>query len=183
MKPCITLSFGPLSLLLPTICVAMDIQATAISRQPQLPEVDAFIESHRDHQFQSRPVDTLGQTTEHWFTGSAADLNQFLLEACQLCQTVVVVAFTGPQGVLELEPLTPEAAQSSVIYDWKCQIQRHQCLFIVIPLASRIPFATINVPAGLLVEAYGSSPSAARQYARLHEVRRHIEEALDDRRH
>jgi hypothetical protein len=114
----------------------------------------------------------LGQTQEHSFAGSAEDLNRFLKQAAVLRQTAVTVYFTGPQGVLELEPLTPEAAQTPACYDWQVQIQHHDTLVIVVPLASRIPFAEIVVPENLAVEAYDSAPRAARRYTELHERRR-----------
>ena len=158
--------------LLPIVTAASEVTRYAIYDQPQPAEAVRLAERFAEQRIERRDVDTLGQTQEHSFAGSADDLNRFLKAAAALRRTDVTVYFTGPQGVLALEPLTPEAAQAAASYDWQVQIQHRDTLVIVVPLASRIPFADVDVPEDLTVEAYNSAPRAALRYAELHEQRR-----------
>ena len=158
---------------LPIVTVASNVAGFAVYKQSQPAEAVLLAERFAEQRVERRDVDTLGQTQEHSFAGSADDLTRFLKEAAALRRTDVTVYFTGPQGVLELEPLTPEAAQTAADYDWQVQVQHRDTLVVVIPLASRIPFSEIIVSSNLSVEAYDSGPRAARRYAELRDRRRH----------
>lgn len=126
-------------------------------------------EKYRNHLIPQRGPKSLLRVQKHFLHGKADDLNRFLADTAKLPQTFdVTVYFTGPNGLNVAVPLTEDAAQAGVNYDWSVQLLPNNKVNIVIPLAARIPFAVIDVPSHLVVETDLGAPEAAEQFARIH---------------
>ncbi len=104
----------------------------------------------------------------HAFSGNTQDLNRFLGMVVEFPNSrSITVIFCGPDGGRAAEPLTPSAAKSGVDYDW--QVTKFEGdITILVPLAARIPFSLVQVPAGIRVAAGSGAPQIATTFARLH---------------